>query len=160
MPVQILAGLCYGIVCGSIISIIGYSLGHMIIFILAIKLGNVLVPFYQIGKVKHKSKYINANFIRKSKRPKLLAFLLYAIPGIPNGIFPYIFSKSDIIPGEFLLSVALASNPGVLISTLLGSRLSKGDFLASVLLLLLCAAAIGLVIAFRAKINKKIEKMD
>jgi len=160
MPVQVLAGLCYGIVYGSIISIIGYSLGHMIIFILARKLGNVLMLFYQAGKIKHKSNNLNVYFIRKSKRPKLLAFLLYAIPGIPNGIFPYIFSKSDITPGEFLLSVTLASIPGVLISTLLGSRLSKGDFLTPVLLLLFCATIIGLVVVFRAKINKKIEKMD
>ncbi|MDV3426247.1 MAG: VTT domain-containing protein [Bacillota bacterium] len=151
MPVQILAGLCYGIGYGSVISIIGYTLGHLIIFIIARKLGNALMPLSQTRKF---------NFVRKARNPKLLAFLLYVIPGIPNGILPYIFSKSDITPGEFLLSVALASIPGILISTVLGSRLSKGDFLTSLLLLLLCVMIIILVVIFRVKINKKIEKMD
>lgn len=151
MPVQILAGLCYGIGYGSVISIIGYTLGHMIIFIIARKLGSALMNLNQTRKF---------NFVGKSKNPKLLAFLLYVIPGIPNGILPYIFSKSDITPREFLLSVTLASIPGILISTVLGSRLSKGDFLTSVLLLLLCVIIIILVVVFKAKINKKIEKID
>lgn len=151
MPVQILAGLCYGIVYGSVISIIGYALGHMLIFIIARKLGSALMPLNQTRKF---------NFVGKSKNPKLLAFLLYVIPGIPNGILPYIFSKSDITPGEFLLSVTLASIPGILISTVLGSRLSQGDFLTSLFLLLLCVIIIVLVVVFRGKINKKIEKID
>lgn len=160
MPVQVLAGLCYGIVYGTIISIIGFSAGHIIIFLLARNLGNILMPLYRTREFKYKNKYINVNIIRKSRRPMLLAFLLYIIPGIPNGILPYIFSKSDITTGEFLFSVILAGIPGILISTVLGSRLSKGDFLSALLLLLFCVIIIFIVVVFRAKINKKIEKMD
>lgn len=160
MPVQVLAGLCYGIVYGTIISIIGFSAGHIIIFLLARNLGNILMPLYRTREFKYKNKYINVNIIRKSRRPMLLAFLLYIIPGIPNGILPYIFSKSDITTGEFLFSVILAGIPGILISTVLGSRLSKGDFLSALLLLLFCVIIVFIVVVFRAKINKKIEKMD
>lgn len=160
MPIQILAGLCYGVIYGSLISLIGYVLGHMIIFTMARNLVNVLMPYYQTRKFKNRNKYTNVGFVRKSKHPKLLAFLLYVIPGIPNGILPYIFSKSSISPWGFLLSIAFASIPGILISTVLGSRLSQGDFLTSVLLVLFSLIIIGLVVVFKDRINRKIEEIQ
>ncbi len=92
----------------------------------------------------------NFSFILKSKNPALLAFLLFLIPGVPNGILPYVFARTKITLPRYLLSVVTAMTPNILVSSVVGDLLSDGD-VRSALIIAGATLAVTLLVLLRRR---------
>lgn len=131
--IQVLAGLCYGIWGGAALCLFGYVLGNILVFVALRQFGKVLGPLFSKRAKKEeaavkKKGWFNLQSIGNMQNPQRAAFWLHLIPGIPNGILPYLFARSKITFLQYLVAMIAGCGPSVLICTWLGERLSKGDW--------------------------------
>ena len=148
--IQILTGLCYGAFLGTLINLAGCVLGNILVFTARRQLKTVLAPFFKHDK-REKDNFIT-KLLSKVKKPELGAFLFFLIPGVPNGIIPYIFAETGISPGKYLAAVIAGSIPSTFLCTYLGDSVSKGDYAVSLIVLAIVAAAVTLAYYARNKI--------
>lgn len=126
--VQILAGLSYGILNGLVISLAGYIIADTLIFILVRRLGATFN--FHIAKPKWRVK-LDESMLKNADNFGWIAFMMYLIPGIPNGILPYIFARSSIPLPRFLLLNIIALSPSILMCSIVGERIAKGDYITA-----------------------------
>lgn len=127
--VQILAGLSYGILNGLVICIAGYVVADTLIFILVRRLGATFD--FHIAKPKWRVR-LDESVLKNADSFGWIAFMMYLIPGIPNGILPYIFARSNIPLPRFLLLNIIALSPSILMCSIVGERIAKGDYITAV----------------------------
>lgn len=134
IPIQILAGLTFGIFYGLLICIAGSLIGNTIVFVLVRQLKLTFnFKFLTHEPKKSKSKW-DFSFVRDAENVTMLAFLLFLIPGVPNGILPYIFANTKITLLRYLLCALTAGTPSIFLSILVGERIAKGDVFTAVLI--------------------------
>lgn len=151
-PIQILAGLTFGSLYGTGICLLGYVAGNGIMFLFSRKVRQVVsLKITLPGRKKAKPKW-EFSFLKSAENKPMLAFLLALIPGIPNGILPYLFSKTDITLPRYLLSVFLAGIPTIYLSCFAGERIANGDIMTAVAI----AGALLLMAGVVVLLNKRI----
>jgi uncharacterized membrane protein YdjX (TVP38/TMEM64 family) len=156
--IQVLSGLCYGIWFGAVICIVGGILGNMIVFIVLRQVRSTFsVLFKERSKKPKQDRFLSVKTLDRLKHPEYVSFFFYLIPGIPNGILPYIFAQTKISLGRYLLSVSLANIPSTLLCTWLGERISKGDYRTAIILAGVFVLILIIVLIFRKRITGKIE---
>ena len=161
--IQILAGLCYGVWYGLLICLAGIIAGNVAAFTLSRQLGVTLAPLMARFRSKRpgrqaEKKLVSSSFINRIKHPALLAFILYFIPGLPNGFLPYVFARTKISLWRYLLSIIAASVPSVLLCTVVGERFASGDSATALILIGALVIALALVLIFRKRIMAFIER--
>jgi uncharacterized membrane protein YdjX (TVP38/TMEM64 family) len=151
--VQILAGLSYGIFYGMLSCIIGYILGNSIVFVIVRQIDKTFMPvFPKLRKRKNKKAKWDFSFLKESKHAALMAFILFLIPGIPNGILPYLFAHTKISLNRYLLSIILAGIPSILVCSIIGERISIGDTTSALLIFCFLLLIAFLVLLFRKRV--------
>lgn len=160
LVVQSLAGLMYGVVYGVILSVIGYFFGNLIVMIIMRYFGKILADVFHIKpKQNDKHQLFSVNTLNNMKHPEYVSFLMFLIPGIPNGILPYIFAQSNVSLWRYLLSVVLAVIPGAALCTWFGDILAEQNWPAAIALGIF-AVVLFLIIWFnRNKIFDKIAEL-
>lgn len=153
--IQILAGLCYGTWLAVLICYVGYMLGNIIVFTSVRLLGNAVRPY--IEKKEQKGSAIFAR-IKNTDRPELYAFLLYLIPGIPNGFLPYFFATTKITLPRFLMSISAGCIPAIILCAFLGDKLSGGNFTVILILFGVIAVLSVVVVLLRKKIVAALDR--
>lgn len=152
-PFEIAAGYAFGWLGGTLITIAGVTLGQTLVFLLIRKYGmraiELFVPRDKLEKV---------NFIRTSGRTFRLLFALFLIPGTPKDVLAYYAGLTNIRLTSFLVIAVFARLPSVVTSTVGGSALSDGSYLAAAAVFLITAAVgvAGLVIY--GKIQKSVRE--
>ena len=132
-PIQILAGLCYGVFLGSLICVIGIILSNSLLFYLVRQFGSTFSKiFHHQDNAEHVKKHEKLSV--KMKDPNLMAIVLYLIPVIPSAILPIIFARTKITYPRLLLGMSIGSIPVTLLYTWFGERLSKGDYVFAIIL--------------------------
>lgn len=148
--VQILAGMSYGIFYGMIFCIIGYILGNSIVFIIVRQINKAFMPYIpKFTKKNTKKNKWDFSFLKESKHAARMAFILFLIPGLPNGILPYLFARTKISLPRYLLSIVLAGIPSILICSSIGQQLSVGDTSSALIILSLLVLIATTVFLFR-----------
>ena len=87
-----------------------------------------------------------------SSSPAFMSMLAYMMPGLPNGFVPYIAAKTDITLLRFGISVYLGSLPQIFLMCIIGHKLLKGDYFASIIMVVATLIVIVLLYIFRFKI--------
>lgn len=116
---QVAGGYTYGTLPGSIISLLGITLGSTVTFFLSKLCGRAFVT-----KLVKEDKFSFISRILKLGSTNYIVFLLYLIPGMPKDIMGYICGVSDITYKDFILYSTLGRVPCILISAYFGSKLS------------------------------------
>lgn len=148
--IQVLTGLCYGAWWGTLINIAGSIAGNLLVFVCMRQLKTLIAPF---AEKLNKSKIgLGAEKLSQIRRPELLAFSFFLIPGIPNGIMPYIFAKTNITLWQYIVAIAAGSVPSTFICTFLGDRLSHGSYGTAIGVAVGAAAVVAVVLVFKNKI--------
>ena len=150
--VQILSGLVYGIVLGTLICLAGNIIGNTIVFVIlrqVDKTFDMTTPNFTLPRKKRR---LDFSCLRDSDNAAFMAFALYLLPGMPNGILPYIFAKTKISLPRYLLSVTLAGVPSILICSYMGERLAAGDIFTAVLVFFIRACIALFVVLSRDRI--------
>lgn len=150
--IQVLAGLCYGVWLGALLSLVGYVAGNILVFAALRQFKATLVPYLPKPK-KDRSHFIEPKRIKAMKNPEYAAFLLYLLPGIPNGVLPYLFADTKITFPRYLFSVTAASIPSVFLCTWLGDCLAEKNFLMAGILIAVAVIALVLLLVFKNKLT-------
>ena len=143
--IQIAGGYIYGFFWGAFFSIIGITLGSIIIYYLANVIGKEFIDkLIKKKKLQFIEKALNKNRINYT------IFFMYLIPGIPKDILGYIFGMLSVDFKKYIVYSTLGRIPGILMSAYFGAKISTGD--KNVLVLL---AVISIVILMFGLLNRE-----
>ena len=148
-PIEILAGMCYGGLWGTVFIMISAFIITTIVFFMVRKFGRKLV--YSFCDEKTVAKIENSKLFQNPKKIELIMLILFLIPGTPKDLLVYIAGLLPIKPIRFILISTFARFPSVISSTLAGSNLAVGAWKKGVFFYI---ALILLVIIIVFIINK------
>ncbi len=140
-PFEIVAGYAFGAVPGTLLCLLGTTLGSLLVFFFVRKWGVKLVTvFFPLEKLN------SLQFLQNSKKRDLLFLIIYMIPGTPKDLLSYFAGLTNIQFVPWLLICLLGRMPSVITSTVGGDLLGAQNYPAAVLVffgtMLLSAAGI------------------
>ena len=138
-PLEIGAGYAFGAIEGTILCVIGITLGSLIVFLLVKKFGIRLVEvFFSREKIK------SLRFLRNKKSRNLLVFIVFFLPGTPKDLITYFVPILDIKFSLFFILASVARLPSIITSTLGGGALGTADYLKAILVFAITAVLSGI----------------
>lgn len=151
-PIEILAGMCYGSIWGTIYIMISACIISIGIFFLVRKLGKKLVySFVDEEKVK---KIERSKLFKNPKKIEFIMLILFLIPGTPKDLLVYVAGLLPIKPSRFILISTLARFPSVVSSTLAGENILKGNLKIGII----SYAVILVIVAITVFVINKFDK--
>jgi uncharacterized membrane protein YdjX (TVP38/TMEM64 family) len=164
MLIQIPAGLVFGTWNGLAICLAGSILGNMIVFIALRQYSTTLDNIFPARRKKREEKAqrpkkkgrlpfsLNPESLNRMPHPELVAFYVYLIPVIPNGVLPHIFARTKVSFGRYLVAVVAGNAPSTLVCTLMGDSLAHGNWQGAVIIMLIFVGCVGLALLMRRKL--------
>lgn len=138
-PVEIVAGALYGTFGGLLICLVGCLIASALVFSLTRRFGTPL-----LYRLFGKEKVDGFTFLQDSKRIESVTFILFLIPGTPKDMLTYVAGISSIHMSSFLVISMLARIPAMVLSLMVGSTVSDGNWQMAIGIFAL-TAVIGLV---------------
>lgn len=151
-PLEILAGMCYGAVGGTIFIMLSACIVTIMIYGLVRKFGrNFVCNFCEEEKVK---KIENSKLFQNPKKIEKIMLILFLIPGTPKDLLVYVAGLLPIQPMRFILISTFARFPSVISSTLAGANLAVGDWKMSLILYAAVLVLVAIVIIIMNKLDQ------
>ncbi len=155
-PLEIGAGYAFGAVEGTVLCVVGVTLGSLIVFGLVRKFGIRLIEvFFDFEKIK------KLKFLQNEKRLSLITFIVFFLPGTPKDLLTYFVGLTNISISKFILIISVARLPSIITSTVGGSALGVKEyefavivFAATIVLSLLGLLIYNKICGRKAKKNK------
>jgi uncharacterized membrane protein YdjX (TVP38/TMEM64 family) len=135
-PVQVLAGVLYGVWGGLLACLAGCAVASCISFRVAGKFGAALVNV-MLGEAR----LARYGFLKDSRRLEMVLFLLFLVPGTPKDLLIWFAGVMPVSMGRFVFWTTLARIPGILASTALGASAQAGEWAAAALVLTVAVIA-------------------
>ena len=151
-PLEILAGMCYGGLWGTIFILISSAIISTGVIFIVRKLGKKFVYDF-CGEEKIK-KLENSKIFKNSQKIELIMIILFIIPGTPKDLLVYIAGLLSIHPIRFIVISTFARIPSVVSSTLAGANLAQGDWKMSLIIYIVTFAIVGIIIFLIKKFDK------
>lgn len=127
-PLEIGAGYAFGAIEGTLLSVLGITIGSMVVFWLVRRFGIKLVEvFFSIEKIR------SLNILKNKKKTEFLIFLFFFLPGTPKDLLTYFVGLTDIKFKKFVLIVSLARLPSIITSTVGGSFLGGKKYVFAII---------------------------
>lgn len=128
-PIEVIMGLMYGPILGTLTCILGIVIGTLIIFVFTKAIGK---PF--ISLFVDPDKFSDYKFINTSNKKDSLVFILFFIPGTPKDVLTYFapFIKMNIF--RFILISTFARIPSIISSTISGKSIIDGNWLLTIII--------------------------
>jgi len=127
-PLEIGAGYAFGAFRGTLLCVIGTTLGSLLVFWLVRKIGIRLVEvFFSREKINER------RILKSSKKRNLLIFIVFFLPGTPKDLITYFVGLTDVKPLNFLILVSLARLPSIITSTLGGDALGVEEYKTAII---------------------------
>ncbi len=130
-PLEVLAGMCYGIIGGTIFITASVFIITVLIFFTVKKFGRKFVE-ESFGKEKI-DKIENNKILKNPKKIEIIMTILFFIPGTPKDLLVYIGGLLPIKPLRFILISTFARFPSVISSTIAGAGLVTGNIKVSII---------------------------
>ena len=127
-PVQVAGGYIFGTVWGTVYSMLGVTVGYIIVFtcvkLLGFPLVKILVPEKEFEKLRA---------LINSPKLETTIFLLFLIPGIPKDILVYVAGLTPIRPVLFFIIITFARLPAMIGSSFIGAKIESSQYLAAII---------------------------
>ena len=130
-PLEILAGMCYGAIGGTIFSFFSVGLTTTIIYWMVRKFGKKFI--YQSFDKKKIDRIEKSKIFQNPKKIELILAICFAITGVPKDILVYIGGLLPVKPLRFILIATFCRFPSVISSTIVGKYFSEGDWKVSLI---------------------------
>ncbi len=151
-PIEILAGMCYGSIWGTVFIMVSACMISTIIYLSVRKFGRKFVcDFCDEKKI---AKIENSKLFQNPKKIEIILLILFLIPGTPKDFLVYIAGLLPIKPIRFILISTFARFPSVITSTLAGENLVVGNWERGILLYIAIFALIAIVIFIFNQLDK------
>ena len=148
-PIEILAGMCYGALWGTVFIMASAGIISTVIFFLGKKF---VYEFCDENKVK---KIENSKLFQNPKKIEMIMLILFLLPGTPKDLLVYIAGLLPIKPTRFIVISTLARFPSVISSTLAGANIAVGDWKLGILLYGVIVVAVAILIFIYQKFDKE-----
>lgn len=149
-PVEILAGMLFESVTGTILCIIGFFIGTAAVYYMVKKVGKPLVSVFVSEERLKKFK-----FLQSEKRLELITFILFLIPGIPKDALTYFIPLTKINGQKFIILATLARVPATISSVMIGSSIQNENITTGIIAFVITAALGILGILFNNRVENK-----
>ena len=149
-PLEILAGLLFGTVGGTIVTLVGLTLGELLVFLLVKRFGRRFVHLFV-----SQEKLDSLTLFQDQRRRNVITFLMMFIPGTPKDIWSYVVGLTPMTVGTWMAISIPARIPSIAISVLVGSMAKDGHGGAAGLLFLLVIIISALGIGYYLLISKQ-----
>jgi len=140
-----LGGYLFGVTAGFLYSTLGLTLGGTLAFLLG-----RWIEVHLIEKWVKKETLQKFDFLVE-REGALIAFLLFLTPGAPKDYLCIILGLSRMPLKVFLILVSLGRMPATFLLSLQGAQVYQGNYLFSLVLLLVLLAVGAVLLAFREK---------
>lgn len=152
--IQIAGGYVFGIVYGSLYSLIGITAGSAIAYGVSWIFGKPL-----INKIVAEKHIVFFDRVSNLGNINQIVFFLYLVPGIPKDVLAYICGISDISFKNFILYSTLGRIPAIIVSAYFGSSMYGSNYkvliFIAVIMIILFAAGILKGEKFITKFTRK-----
>ena len=122
--VEIAAGYAFGAFFGTLYTLIGITLGSVIVVLLSRKLGRAFVE-----SLYPREKIDALPILNDSKKRNALVCLLFLIPGTPKDLITYAIGITNMSIPLYLVLATFARIPSILMSTIGGDALGSNRFI-------------------------------
>ena len=130
-PVELLAGICFGPIWGTIFLMISVFIVTAMIYFFVKKYGkDFIYEFFPKEKV---NKLENSKLFKDPKKLETVIALLFLIPGTPKDLLVYIGGILPIKTSRFLAIATLLRFPSIISSTIAGANILEGKWKAGIL---------------------------
>ncbi len=151
-PVEILAGICFGKLWGTIFLIASVFITTILIYTLVKKYGRKFIyEFFPKQKVE---KIENSKLFKDEKKIEIVMILLFLVPGTPKDLLVYIGALLPIKTSKFIAIATLLRIPSIISSTIAGDNLIEGKWQISILAYAITFAITFLIIIIINKCDK------
>ena len=160
-PIEVLAGMCYGGIGGTIFITVSVFIISTIIVTLVRKYGRKFV--YESFKKEKIDKLENSKLLKDSQKVELIMIILFLIPGTPKDLLLYVGGLLPINPLRFILISTFARFPSVVSSAIVGENLVNGNLKISIvayIISFIVTAIILLLVNYFDKDNKTKETFE
>lgn len=140
-PIEILAGICFGPIWGTIFVIISISIITCIIYFLVKKYGRSFI--YEFFPKEKVNKLENSKLFKEPKKIEMVMIILFLIPGTPKDLLVYLGGLLPIKSSRFIIISTLLRFPSIISSTIAGDNIIEGQWKVGIL-----AYAITFLITF------------
>jgi len=123
-PFEIAGGYAFGWLGGSILCILGATLGSAVSFSIVKRFGHRAAHF-----LASRERIQHLSFLQDEHKLHRIIFLLFFLPGTPKDILTYCAALTPMTTGRFLLIASLARIPSVISSALGGHALGTQKYL-------------------------------
>lgn len=148
-PVEIAGGYVFGAVEGTLLYLIGATLGSIFVFIVVRKFGGDLLElFFAKENIK------KLRFLQNSKRRNVLLSIIFMIPGTPKDLLCYFAGLTDIKFKVWIWVCSLGRLPSIVSSMLGGDALETKSYVNAIVVfaITLFVSLIG-VLAYKGICN-------
>ena len=130
-PLEILAGMCYGAVGGTIFALFSVAISTAVIFGLVRKFGKKFV--YQSFEQKKVDRIEKSRIFQNPKKIEFIFAICFAITGAPKDILVYIGGLLPVKPIRFIMISTFCRLPSIVSSTIVGEYFSEGNWKVSLI---------------------------
>ena len=133
--VEIAAGVIFGSLWGTVLCLVGITLGSIVVILLVRKFGRKFVE-----SLYPREKIDSLPILKNPKKRNATIFLLFLIPGTPKDLITYIIGLTEVSIPMYVLLTTAARIPSILMSTLGGDAFGEGQIFKAIMIF--AAAAI------------------
>lgn len=125
---EVAGGYIFGAWEGTILNLIGATLGSAVVFFLVRKFGKPLVTaFFSEEKLS------KLHFLQNSKKRDLLFMIVFILPGTPKDLLCYFAGLTAMKTPFFLFISSIGRLPSVITSAIGGSALENESYLTAII---------------------------
>lgn len=130
-PLEILAGMCYGAIGGTIFILFSVAVTTTIIFLIVRRFGKKFI--YQSFDKSKIDRIEKSKIFQNPKKIEYILAICFAITGAPKDILVYIGGLLPIKPVRFIIIATFFRLPSIISSTIVGKYFLEGNWKVSVI---------------------------
>lgn len=151
-PMEILAGMCYGTLGGTIFIFASVFIITTFIVLMVKLLGTKFV--YSIWNRQKIKRIKNNKGFKNKKKLEMIMTILFLIPGTPKDLLVYIGAMLPLDAKRFIFISTFARFPSVISSTMAGANIVEGKFDNMLWIYVVTFVITGILIFFTGKVDK------
>lgn len=127
-PLEIAAGYAFGTMEGTLLCLLGTTVGGTMVFLLVRKWGvRVLELYFPRERIE------SLKFMQNTPKVRVIAFFLMFLPGTPKDLLSYFMGLTKIRLSEWIVLSAVARIPSIVTSTVGGSALGGKQYTLAII---------------------------
>ena len=151
-PIEVLAGICFGPIWGSIFLMISIFIITCAIYFLVKKYGKKFI--YEFFPKEKVNKLENSKLFKDEKKIEMVMIILFLIPATPKDLLVYIGGLLPIKSSRFILISTLLRFPSIISSVIAGDNILEGEWKIGILAYVITFLITFIVVFIVNKIDK------